>query len=176
MISLKVHLGKVNSVGWLARKNDTMGKSKEYCINYIVAQWVKDLALLLLWCGFKPWPGSLCMLWCIQKKKKKIIKREEILLLLLLLLLFYFYFLSFCYFLGRSYGIWRFPGYGSNRSCSHWPTLEPQQHRIRAVSANYTTAQGNARSLTHWAREGTEPTTFDLNDNISLLYFCFIFI
>ena len=38
---------------------------------------------------------------------------------------------------------------GSNRSCSHRPTLEPQQRRIRAVSAIYTTAHGNARSLNH---------------------------
>ena len=29
-----------------------------------------------------------------------------------------------CYFLGRSRGIWRFPGQGLNRSCSHWPTPE----------------------------------------------------
>ena len=36
---------------------------------------------------------------------------------------------------------------------------EPQQCQIRAASANYTTAPGNARSLTHWARPGIEPTT-----------------
>ena len=24
---------------------------------------VKDLALSLLWRGFDPWPGNLCMLW-----------------------------------------------------------------------------------------------------------------
>ena len=33
--------------------------------------------------------------------------------------LFIYLFLSFCLFLGRSHGIWRFPGKGSNRSCSH---------------------------------------------------------
>ena len=40
---------------------------------------------------------------------------------------FFFFFLSFSHFLDHSYGIWRFPGYGSNRSCSHQPTPEPQQ-------------------------------------------------
>ena len=29
-----------------------------------------------------------------------------------------------------------------------WPTAQPQQHRIQATSATYSTAQGNARSLT----------------------------
>ena len=61
-----------------------------------------------------------------------------------------------CYFLGRSRGIWRFPGQGLNRSCSHQPTPEPQQLGIRAASA---TVHGNAGSLTHWARAGTEPAT-----------------
>ena len=37
----------------------------------------------------------------------------------------------------------------SNRSCSHWPTPQPQQLRIQATSATYTTAHGNPRSLTH---------------------------
>ena len=60
-----------------------------------------------------------------------------------------FVFLSFCYFLGSSRGIWSFPGEGSNRSCSRWPTPEPQQRGIRGASATYTTAHGNARSLTH---------------------------
>ena len=36
---------------------------------------------------------------------------------------------------------------------------EPQQHRIRATSATYTTAHSNAGLLTHWARAGTEPAT-----------------
>src|SRR5512137_2236721 len=73
-----------------------------------------------------------------------------------------FLFLFFCLFaifLGHSYGIWRFPGKGLNRSCSHRPTPEPQQRGIRAASATYTTAHGNAGSLTHRARAGTEPAT-----------------
>ena len=34
-----------------------------------------------------------------------------------------------------------------------------QQHQIWASSENYTAAQGNAGSLTHWARPGIEPTS-----------------
>ena len=38
-------------------------------------------------------------------------------------------------------------------------TPQPQQPWIQATSVTYTTAQGNAGSLTHWARPGIEPTT-----------------
>ena len=34
---------------------------------------------------------------------------------------------------------------------------QPQQRRTRAPSATYTTAHGNAWSLTHWARPGIKP-------------------
>ena len=36
---------------------------------------------------------------------------------------------------------------------------QTQQSRIWAASATYTAALGNARSLTHWARPGMEPTS-----------------
>ena len=62
---------------------------------------------------------------------------------------FFSFFWSFCPFLGRSRGIWRFPGQGSNWGCSPRPTPEPQQRGIRATSATYTTAHVNTRSLTH---------------------------
>ena len=62
---------------------------------------------------------------------------------------FFFVLLSFCHFLGRFCDTWRFPGWGSNRSPSHQPMPKPQQHGIRAESATYTTAHGNAGSLTH---------------------------
>ena len=39
------------------------------------------------------------------------------------------------------------------------PTPQPQQCRIGAESRTYTTAHGNAGSLTHWARPGIEPTS-----------------
>ena len=48
---------------------------------------------------------------------------------------------------------------GSNPSYSCQPTAQLQQRRIWAVSVTYTTAHGNARSLTHWTRPGIEPET-----------------
>jgi len=47
---------------------------------------------------------------------------------------------------------------GSNWSYSCWPT-QPQQRRILATSAIYTTAQGNAGSLPQWVRPEIKPTT-----------------
>ena len=47
----------------------------------------------------------------------------------------------------------------SNQSCSCWPTPQPQQHGIQATSVTYTTAHGNAGSLTHWVRPGIEPVS-----------------
>ena len=41
------------------------------------------------------------------------------------------------------------PAGGSNLSYSCQPTPQPKQHQIRAASANYITAHGNAGSLTH---------------------------
>ena len=38
--------------------------------NSLVAQWVKDLVLSLLWRGFLPWPWNF-HLWDTAKKKKK---------------------------------------------------------------------------------------------------------
>ena len=51
---------------------------------------------------------------------------------------------------------WRFPGEGSNQSYSCWPQPQPQQCTIRSASVSYTTAEGNARSLTHWARQARD--------------------
>ena len=39
------------------------------------------------------------------------------------------------------------------------PQPQPQPHQIRATSAIYTTAHGNAGSSTHWARSGIETAT-----------------
>ena len=44
-------------------------------------------------------------------------------------------------------------------SYSCHPTPQPQQCGIWAPSATYTTAHGNAGSLTHWARPGIEPAS-----------------
>ena len=46
-----------------------------------------------------------------------------------------------------------------NQSCSRCPAPQPLQRQIRATSATYTTAHGNARSLIHRARPGIEPTS-----------------
>ena len=59
----------------------------------------------------------------------------------------YIFIYLFCLFKAAPWGILRFPGYGSNWSCSHRPT--PQQLGIQASSATYTTAHGSLRSLTH---------------------------
>ena len=48
---------------------------------------------------------------------------------------------------------------GSNQSCSCCPMPQPQQCRIWAASATYTTAHGNAGSLTHWVRPGIKLKT-----------------
>ena len=52
-------------------------------------------------------------------------------------------------FEGHTHGIWKFPGSGLNQSSSCWPMLQSQQLGIQAVSAVYTTAHSNTRSLTH---------------------------
>jgi len=51
------------------------------------------------------------------------------------------------------------PRLGVYWSWSYWPMPEPQQRRIWAVSATYTTTHSNTGSLTHWARPGIEPAT-----------------
>ena len=55
--------------------------------------------------------------------------------------------------------MWKLPGLGSDQSCSCRPMLQQQKHRIWATSVTYTTGQGNARSLTHWAGPGIKPTS-----------------
>ena len=62
-----------------------------------------------------------------------------------LFILIFFFFWSFQ---GCTHSIWSFPGEGSNWSCSHRPAPQPQQCQIQASSVTYTTALGNARSLT----------------------------
>ena len=59
------------------------------------------------------------------------------------------YFLSFCHFLGHSHSIWRFPGYGSNQSCSHRPTPEPRLQptsQLTSMPAPQPTKQGQGRN------------------------------
>ena len=68
-------------------------------------------------------------------------------------------FLFFFSFQGHTHGTWKFPGKGSNPSCSCRPTPQPRRHGIQARSATYTKVPGNARSLTHEARPGVKPTS-----------------
>ena len=42
----------------------------------LVAQWVKDPVLLLLWLRFNPWPRNLTHHGCTFKKRKKKKKKE----------------------------------------------------------------------------------------------------
>ena len=51
------------------------------------------------------------------------------------------------------------PRLAVEQSCSCWPTPEPQQQKIQAASATYSTVHSNARSLTHWARPRIEPAS-----------------
>ena len=68
----------------------------------------------------------------------------------------------FCFvlvFLGPHLQYMEVPRLGSNWSYSHRPTPQLQQHGIWAMSATYTMAHGNTRSLTHWARPGIKPSS-----------------
>ena len=74
--------------------------------------------------------------------------------------LFFFLFLfgAFCFFwLYLQYT--EVPRLKSNRSCSCWLMPQPQQCWVQTASLTYTTAQGNARSLTYQARPGIEPAS-----------------
>ena len=73
--------------------------------------------------------------------------------------LFFFFFFFF-------FGLFRAvpEAYGSsqaksNWNCSCWLKPQPQQHGVWATPATYTTAHGNARSLTQWVRPGVRPTS-----------------
>ena len=66
-------------------------------------------------------------------------------------ILFHFFFFFFFFAFSRAAHV----AYGDSQArgligaVAARPTPEPQQLGIRAVSATYTTAHGNARSLTH---------------------------
>ena len=69
---------------------------------------------------------------------------------------FSFSFFSFFFFFGNplTYGSsW----YGVKPELQLRPTSQPWQHQIWVTSATYTTAYGNTRSLTHWARPMINP-------------------
>ena len=68
-------------------------------------------------------------------------------------------FFNFCFFRAAPVAYAGSQARGSNPSCNLQPMPKPQQCQIQATSATYTTAHGNTRSLTHWARPGIEPAT-----------------
>ena len=57
------------------------------------------------------------------------------------------------------WGIWKFPGYGLNRSFSCQPTPQPWQRGIQLMSVTYITARCKDRSRTHWVGPGTKTTS-----------------
>ena len=73
----------------------------------------------------------------------------------------------------------------ANWSYSCWSTLQPQQRRIWATSSTYTTAHGNAGSLTHWVRPRIESASLWMlvgfvncwvpTGTPCVLFFCFLF-
>ena len=63
---------------------------------------------------------------------------------------------SFFSFYSCTHGIWKFPTQGSNWSCSCWPTPQPWQHWIQAISATHAAACSNTGSLIHGARPGVD--------------------
>ena len=72
-----------------------------------------------------------------------------------------FFFFLFFFFLGLDLQHMEVPRPGgqAERQLPAAAEPQPQPHRIQATSVAYTTAQGNARSLTHWPRPGIEPAT-----------------
>ena len=73
------------------------------------------------------------------------------------LILFFFFFFVFSRAASAACG--GSQARGLNQSCCYQPAPEPQPRRIWAASLTYTTAHGNARSLTRWVRPGIKPAT-----------------
>ena len=100
--------------------------SEKTTASSLVAQWVQELALSLPWLrllhGCDPWPGNLHMLQAQpppakptnkqkqNKGKEKMIGADVENHLSKVTFLFFFFFCLFAISLGRSRGIWRFPG------------------------------------------------------------------
>ena len=64
---------------------------------------------------------------------------------------------SIIFFLRLHLWLMEVPRLGVKSELQLGPIPQPRQYRIWATSATYTTACGNAGSLTHWARPGIEP-------------------
>ena len=97
-----------------------------------------------------------CLLFSTEVPQLPFGKVSKIIITLTGSLFFFFVFCPFSRATPTAYG--GSQARGSNRSYSCRWTPEPQQHQIQA-SATYTTAHGNAGSLTCWVRPGIEPAT-----------------
>ena len=76
-------------------------------------------------------------------------------------LFFIYLFITYLFFVFSRAAPWHMevPRLGVQSELYHQPMPQPQQCGIRVASGTYTTAPGNARSLSHWARPEIEPTT-----------------
>ena len=92
-----------------------------------------------------------------QFHKKLFFLRFSLVKVFLFLLLFFFFFFVFCLlsFWGHTWGIWRFLGWIGATAAG----LHHSHSNGGTTSVTYTTAQGNAGSLTHWVRAGIEPAS-----------------
>ena len=70
-----------------------------------------------------------------------------------------FFFFFFFFFLGPHPWHIEFPGQGLNWSCSRWPSPQPQQLRIRAVSANLYHSSRQRRILNSLSEARDEPAS-----------------
>ena len=114
-----------------------------------MASWLRTWQCHCFDLGSVPHPGTSASHRCGQQKQKQKQKnKREIALSNPWPFLKKFFFKA----TPMAYGVSQ-----ANQSDSCQP--QPQQCGIQAISVTYTTAHGNAGSLTRWARSGIEPET-----------------
>ena len=69
------------------------------------------------------------------------------------------FFFFFLFFLGLHLQQLEVSGLGVKLELQQLAVSQPQQYQIWAASETYTTAYGNAESLTHWVGPGIEPAS-----------------
>ena len=74
------------------------------------------------------------------------------------LLIYLFILFNFCFLLPNPQVV-EIPRLGIKLELQLWPIPWPQQFRIRAASATYTTAHSTTGSSMHWAGPGIEPSS-----------------
>ena len=107
------------------------------------------------------WAQRIGRKWCETKSQTRILYRLCQRTKEFGFYLFSFFFFFFCLFRATpaAHGGSQARGLIGATSQSCQSILQPQQLGIWAMSETYTTAHGNARSLTDWARPGIRPTT-----------------